>query len=276
MGCSQTIDSSRRYTITKICKTYPAIQSEFQINEEIGKGAFSTVVSATDRVGRKVALKCISLAQIRNELHLLNREVSILRDLDHPNIVKLYGVYKEEDMIYLCIELCEGGSLKTRIDCGTLPITSVKLIAKQLLSALQYLHRNNIGHRDLKAENVLFTRDGQLKVADFGLARIMDQMRPYSRVGTPYYIAPEVIHGDFNWQCDIWSAGVLIYFSIAGVMPFEGDSMNSLLNTIGGTLKYDLSPIPEEAHEFLNHLLEPDCKVRFSADQALRHPWLLS
>mmetsp|Transcript_15290 Transcript_15290/g.27833 ORF Transcript_15290/g.27833 Transcript_15290/m.27833 type:complete len:247 (+) Transcript_15290:119-859(+) len=243
---------------------------------ELGKGTFSTVMLAEDKTGRKVALKCISLPQMRSELHLLNREVSILRELDHPNIVKLYCVYSEDEMVYLSMELCEGGSLKERIDRnGALPVATIKAVAKQLLSALHYLHRHNIGHRDLKAENVLFSRDNQVKVADFGLARIMDNMRPYSRVGTPYYIAPEVIHGDFNWQCDVWSAGVVLYFAMAGVMPFEGETMTSLLCKIEGP-EVDMSMIPVDAHNFLQNLLKQDCKARYTAEQALRDPWLIS
>jgi calcium-dependent protein kinase len=124
--------------------------------------------------------------------------VSILRDLNHPNIVKLYGVFRDDEMMYLSMELCEGGCLLDRISQGPLNEAEVKGIAKQVLSALSYIHRNRIGHRDLKAENILFSREGKLKLADFGLARIMDKISDYSRVGTPYYLAPEVIHGTFN------------------------------------------------------------------------------
>lgn len=276
MGCSQFIDEHRRYTISKVCKINPAIESEFEIIEEIGRGGFSTVLSAFDRTGRRVALKCINLPSIRSDLHLLDREVSILRELNHPNIVKLLGVYKEDETVYLSMELCEGGSLKSRLDQGVLSESSAKRVAKQMLSALNYLHKHQIGHRDLKADNVLFTRDGLLKIADFGLARTMSKIRPYSRVGTPYYIAPEVIHGAFNWQCDLWSAGVLVYYSITGVMPFEGETMTSLLNKIESATNVDYSQIPSAAQDFLKHLIEPDSKIRYNAEQALQHPWLLS
>jgi calcium-dependent protein kinase len=271
MGCAQSVDDDRpkKHPITQI-----PIDSEFIIGEEIGRGAFSTVFRAEDRSGRKVALKCISLPQIRGELHLLTREMSILRELDHPNIVKLYGVFREDELIYLNMELCEGGSLKERLDKGAMSLAAVKEIARELLAALHYIHKHNIGHRDLKPENVLFTSEGQLKLADFGLARTMASMRPYSRVGTPYYLAPEVIHGDFNFQCDVWSAGVLFYYALVGTLPFEGENIKQLFSTIGQTV--DLSPVPVEARGLVGSLLNADPSIRLTAEQALNEPWLRS
>lgn len=223
-----------------------------------------------------MALKCISLPQIRGELHILNREISILRELEHPNIVKLYGVFQEDEMMYFSMEICEGGSLKEIIDRAPMQEAEVKGVAKQLLSALMYLHRHNIGHRDLKAENILFTQEGKLKLADFGLARIMDKISDYSRVGTPYYLAPEVIHGDFNWQCDIWSVGVLLYFALCGELPFQGDDIEDLFDNIETAVSIDWSRISSDARPFLKRLMEPQKKNRVTAEIALKDRWLVS
>jgi calcium-dependent protein kinase len=202
--------------------------------------------------------------------------VSILRELDHPNIVKLYGVYQDDDIIYLSLELCEGGSLKSRLNKGALSAASVKGIAKQLFTALSYLHHHKIGHRDLKADNILFTSEGQVKVADFGLSRMMSCVKAYSQVGTPFYLAPEVIRGAFDCQCDMWSAGVVLYYTLTGGMPFDGDSMRSLLFKMERSKHLDMSHLPHDAQTFLRRLLDSDCSTRLTANDALRDPWLVT
>mmetsp|Transcript_3287 Transcript_3287/g.6787 ORF Transcript_3287/g.6787 Transcript_3287/m.6787 type:complete len:271 (-) Transcript_3287:2371-3183(-) len=270
MGCAQASEK-RQYTITQV-----SITNLYDIGAEIGRGAFSVVRLAEDLGSkRKIALKCINLPRVRGEIHHLNREVAILRELKHPNIVELIGVYQEDETMYLSMELCEGGSLKDLIDRGPLQETQVKAIAKQLLSALNYMHKKKIGHRDLKAENILF-KEGTLKLADFGLARIMDKIKDYSRVGTPYYLAPEVIHGNFNWQCDIWSVGVLMFYALTGDLPFYGDDIEDLFDNIETAVSIDWGRVPASAREFVQKLMNPDRNNRITAEAALKERWLLS
>mmetsp|Transcript_5350 Transcript_5350/g.9820 ORF Transcript_5350/g.9820 Transcript_5350/m.9820 type:complete len:218 (+) Transcript_5350:1063-1716(+) len=216
----------------------------------------------------------MSLSAIRMEMHLLEREISILQILEHPNIVKLYGVFQDEDNIYLSMELCEGGSLKEQIVHGPLPEEAVRQVANQTLQALTYLHKKNVCHRDLKPENILFTSSGVVKLGDFGLARVMEGTKDFSRVGTPYYLAPEVILGRYNKRCDLWSLGVVLYYALLGSLPFKGEDFEELFSSIQNGIVRNWHGCSPAAKDFLQQLLEPRLNRRFSAMDALRHPWL--
>lgn len=241
---------------------------------KLGEGHFSVVSRARDKLGREVALKCLCLSAIRTEMHLLEREISILHLLEHPNIVKLFGVFQDEDSIYLSMELCEGGSLKEQIVDGPLPEEAVRQVANQMLQALSYLHKKNVCHRDLKPENILFTKSGTVKLGDFGLARVMEGTKEFSRVGTPYYLAPEVIFGHYNKRCDLWSLGVVLYYALLGTLPFKGEDFEDLFSSIQNGIVRNWQGCSPAAKDFLQLLLEPRFNRRLSAMEALRHSWL--
>jgi len=149
--------------------------------------------------------------------------------LDHPGILRLYEYFETKDTIYLVMHLCKGGELLDRLHQQANSRYSEKVACqyiKEMLSAIRYCHDNNIVHRDLKLENFLLDNDdnnSSLKLIDFGLSAYFKESQKLRRaVGTPYYVAPEVLRSNYTSACDIWSLGVIAYMLVSGVAPFYG------------------------------------------------------
>ena len=163
-------------------------------------------------------------------------------ETDHPNIIKLYEVYEDNRYIYLIMECCSGGELFDRIldRINSKNLYTEKQachIFKQMVSAICYCHSQKICHRDLKPENLLFlnsSEDSPLKVIDFGLSKIFtkDNHKMTTKVGTAYYVSPEVLAGDYDEKCDVWSAGVILYILLTGEPPFNGANDNEIYKRI--------------------------------------------
>ena len=159
-------------------------------------------------------------------LATLTNEIKIMKQLDHPNIVKLYEIYQDTRNIYLITEYLEGGELFDLIlKSKHFNENIAAKIMKQLLSAIAYCHSKKIVHRDLKPENLLIVKTNtyEIKVIDFGLSRTFEPNKNmYSRMGTPFYIAPEVLKKKYNEKCDVWACGVILYILLSGNPPFNG------------------------------------------------------
>ncbi|CAG9326947.1 unnamed protein product [Blepharisma stoltei] len=253
-------------------KTIDEFEKIYTLGSPLGTGQFSEVLEAKSAT-KSIAVKCINLAAMRHELHLLRREVEIMKKVRHQNIVQFYEIYENPEFIYITMELCEEGNLKKKIEAfGKMNEEDVKIMTKQILSALVYLHRLKICHRDLKPENILFSNN-RVKLADFGLARHMNGTNGFSVVGTPYYLAPEVIDGHYNSKCDIWSLGVVLYYSLTGKLPFNGTCYEDLFSKIQGT-EINYGYMSTEAKEFLKLLLHKDQNSRINAEAAIKHSWL--
>lgn len=158
-------------------------------------------------------------------------DVFVICVQDHPNVIKLYEYFEDETNVYLVTELCTGGELFDRIIKEEFFSEQVAAkVFKQILQALNYCHSMNIVHRDLKPENFLFVSNdpnADLKIIDFGLSKIMEGgklHRMKTRAGTPYYISPEVLAGNYDVSCDMWSAGCMMYILLCGYPPFYGDN----------------------------------------------------
>ena len=172
--------------------------------------------------------------------------------MDHPNIIRLYEIFEDDRYISLVMELCEGGNLFDRIndlaekDKSFSEKEAVKIF-KQVMSAVSYCHNQGICHRDIKPENILFankTPESPIKIIDFGLSKIFGEIKPIMKggqieknimslkVGTAYYMAPEVLQGDYDNKCDIWSCGVLLYILLCGYPPFDGDCEKDILKAV--------------------------------------------
>ena len=174
---------------------------------------------------KRVAVKTIEMAKVVDELHLLKAEIEILRTVDHPNVVKIYETYMDETHFYIVMEYCEGGELFDHImDGGKFSEQDAAKIISKVIGALQHMHELNICHRDLKPENIILERNtNNVKIIDFGLSTIVKEKDLSTRVGTPYYVAPEVLRGKYSMKCDMWSVGVIMYTMLCGYPPFHGE-----------------------------------------------------
>lgn len=201
-------------------------------------------------------------------------EINILKVLDHPHIIRLHEIWEWNDVCFLVLEYCRGGELFHFIlERKHLTEREAALIMKQLLSALMYLHNNNISHRDIKPENFMLKSKGDpscVKMIDFGLSKDFSGQDTMSTMsGSPYYIAPEVFLQNYNSKIDIWSLGVVLYIMLSGKVPFPGNSELEIIgNVIKGDFHFNHEPFQrhsKQAKEFLQHLIQKDVSQRFTA-----------
>lgn len=262
------------------------LRDSYRIGNKLGDGAFGSVRKITHRVTGEIrAVKTIHKKNLRSEeeRHTFFNEVSVLRSLDHPNILKLYEFYQDDKNFYLITELCSGGELFDRIiSHGSFTEAMGANYMNQILSVTAYCHDRNVVHRDLKPENFLLdttAEDANLKVIDFGTAQFFTAGTPLtSKFGTPYYIAPEVLKCHYDEKCDVWSAGVNMYILLCGYPPFGGSNDDQILKKISvGRFAF---PSPEwdfisfEAKDLITKMLTFEPSRRISAREALQHPWL--
>lgn len=258
------------------------IHSSYVIKEKIGQGTWGSVHAAVERTsGLKRAVKKIP-KRFANELNRFRQEITFLRCLDHPNIVRLYETFEDYANIYMVMEYCRGGELFDRVAASSTFSEQVAArLSHQILSAICYIHAKNIAHRDVKPENFLFLSysvSAPMKLIDFGLAKRFHARRQLrTRVGTLYYVSPEVLHGAYNEKCDVWSAGVIVYLLLCGTPPFNGPTDACIINAIReGKVRFSgkawrrLTPL---AKDLVQQLLNRDADARPSGEQALTHPW---
>lgn len=264
----------------------------YKLGELLGVGGNGIVNQIIDkRDGKKFAVKSVDVAKFKNREAVVS-EVEILRsitnNIKHPNLVKIYKVYEEQDKIHIILELCEGGELYDSIvKRGCYSEGDAARIMKQLMSALQSLHKYNILHLDIKPENILLSskdKDAKIVLTDFGLARMVNgKKNPLeqgtSMAGTVGYIAPEVISShSYTAAADVFSAGVILFILLVGYPPFQGDSeVEILLKIARGDFQFnraDWDHISTSAKELVARMLEVRADDRISVDEILKHPWL--
>lgn len=204
-----------------------------------------------------------------------------MMSLDHPNITKLFEVYDQKSYYVMVLELCEGGELLQKIVNRQIKENEAKSIIYQVLNALTYMHDKGIVHRDIKPENMLFEKTTNLiKIIDFGISVKKKPNIPLtSRVGTPYYIAPEVLFRRYDQKCDIWSLGVVLYMIVYCAPPFRGrNAVQVMENIMREDIHFDRNRkehFSEESVSFLKTLLRKDSSQRPSAHEAIKHRWLV-
>jgi calcium-dependent protein kinase len=199
-------------------------------------------------------------------------------EVDHPNIVKFYQVYRDKKYFHIVMELCNGEELFEHLTLiGKFSEADAAKIIKQILSAIKHLHDKNIAHRDLKPENIIFmhTHDKNeinIKLIDFGLSKILskDKRIMMTKLGTPYYVSPEVLEGIYDKRCDIWAVGVIAYILLSGTPPFNGRNEIEVFNKIR-CCDYEFpeklwSYISEDAKDFISKLLHPEPDKRMTAE----------
>lgn len=261
-------------------------RDHYKIVKKIGCGAYGTVYLAEDLKtsdNSKRAVKIIKKEEIVKN-NLSENNVEMLLTLDHPNIVKIYDILEDDKYVYLVQEYCEGGDLFEFIIKNKLVNERMtKIIIKQLLGALAYLHNEevNIVHRDIKPENILILRkehsspeDITVKLSDFGSASFFSKNKSMTQVtGTPFYIAPEVILGKYDQKCDIWSTGVLTYTMLAGKPPYSGRDYDVLFKILHKNYEFP-DFISYSAQEYISNLMNKNPVDRHDVHQAFNDVWL--
>ena len=269
-------------TVILQSNSYPDIQKSYQFKRVLGHGQFGTVREALmTGTGRVVAVKSINKEKIKKDLYLLKRELDVLRMIDHPNVIKYYETYEDEKYLHIVMELCTGGDLFDKlIEMGTLNESEVATIMKKLLLALSHIHGLYIVHRDLKPENFLFaSRDpgAEIKIIDFGMSIKNQASDLTTLVGTPYYLAPEVLRGKYGKECDVWSLGVVMYLMLCGTQPFEGNDMRTIFAKISkGEFDFESAQwagISEAAKDLIRKMMSVNPTRRITVVDAMRHPW---
>lgn len=267
------------------------VRVKYHINpKEIGHGHYGVVRKCMDRESKTwYAIKSIRKSKV-GKVDVLKREVALLKECDHPNIIKLIEVQEDQKYLHLITELCTGGELfdriieKTQSDEGHFSERDAANLVGCILDAIAYCHdQKGIVHRDLKPENFLFSSKDEnaiIKIIDFGLSRHDDMKAGImnTKVGTPYYVAPEVLNREYTKSCDIWSIGVITYILLCGYPPFYGDTDNQIFDSVR-TARFDFpSPdwdgISDSAKDFICSLLKRDPSKRLSASDALNHRWI--
>ena len=262
---------------------------KYKVISKIGEGCYGTVFLAMNLITKQnVAIKKINKIK-ENEIDDLEvkNEINILRNLDHPNIVKIIEFYSTENAYYIITDYCPSGELFNQIN-NSYNEFQLAVLFYQIFSGLYYLHTNNIIHRDLKLENILLSEIEKdyksnlkyfwIKIIDFGTSKIFSKHRKEkSIVGSSYYIAPEVLNQCYNEKCDTWSVGVILYMLICGKPPFDGEDDFKIIDKIK-IGKFDdqnkrLLNSSEEVQDLVHKLLNVNIKKRLSAHEALGHPW---
>ncbi|KAH9736558.1 calcium-dependent protein kinase 13 [Citrus sinensis] len=258
------------------------IEDRYLVDRELGRGEFGVTYLCIDRDTRELlACKSISKRKLRTAVDIddVRREVAIMKHLPkNSSIVSLKEACEDDNAVHLVMELCEGGELFDRIVArGHYTERAAAAVTRTIVEVVQLCHKHGVIHRDLKPENFLFANkkeNSPLKAIDFGLSIFFKPGERFSEiVGSPYYMAPEVLKRNYGPEIDIWSAGVILYILLCGVPPFWAESEQGVAQAIlRGLIDFKRDPWPnvsESAKSLVRQMLEPDPKLRLTAKQVL-------
>ncbi|KAF5940968.1 hypothetical protein HYC85_022135 [Camellia sinensis] len=263
------------------------IEEKYLVDRELGRGEFGVTYLCIERDTKELlACKSISKRKLRTAVDVedVRREVAIMKHLPKDSsIVSFKEACEDDNAVHLVMELCEGGELFDRIVArGHYTERAAAAVTRTIVEVVQLCHRHGVIHRDLKPENFLFAskkENSPLKAIDFGLSIFFKPGERFSEiVGSPYYMAPEVLKRNYGPEIDIWSAGVVLYILLCGVPPFWAESEQGVAQAIlRGIIDFKREPWPnisESAKSLVQQMLEPDPKLRLTAKQVLEHAWL--
>lgn len=265
---------------------FPKIDG-YVVTEKLGSGSYSTVYKAYTKVGARsiVAIKCVDKSRVKHSgsaVDNLITEIRLLKTLTHPHIVHMKNFTWDDKNIYIIMEYCCGGDLSKYIHrYGRVPEKQVRYFLQQLASALKFLREKGVVHMDLKPHNLLLHKgsDGKymLKVADFGFAQHMTSEAGRSVRGSPLYMAPEMICGQYDARVDLWSVGVIMYECLFGRAPYSSSTFKELLDKIQRQAPIEIpanSSISSGCHDLLVRLLQHDPNNRITYEDFFSHEYL--
>jgi len=255
----------------------------------LGTGSFGSVYEAKNTIFQNVVAMKVINKDPNNELdeQEIRNEIDILKKLSHPNIVKIYEFYVSNSHYYIVTEFCRDGELFSYIK-NKYSERQLAVLFYQVFSGLWYLHDNKILHRDIKLENIMISqkeKDNEtgeelfwVKIIDFGTAKIFEKNKKEKDVvGSSYYIAPEVLKQNYNEKCDTWSVGVILYMMLVGRAPFDGKDDEEIILKINSadynSKEPKLMKHSPEVRDLVSKLLQKDTDKRYSAKEAIAHPW---
>ncbi|XP_010454834.1 PREDICTED: CBL-interacting serine/threonine-protein kinase 25-like [Camelina sativa] len=256
---------------------------KYEMGRLLGKGTFAKVYYGKETTtGESVAIKVINKDQVlkrQGMMEQIKREISIMKLVRHPNIVELKEVMATKTKIFFIMEFVKGGELFSKVVKGKLKEDSARRYFQQLISAVDFCHSRGVSHRDLKPENLLVDENGDLKVSDFGLSALPEQILQdgllHTQCGTPAYVAPEILRkkGYDGAKVDIWSCGVILYVLLAGFLPFQDENLMNMYRKIFKS-EFEFPPwFPPEARRLVSKLLVVDPSKRISIPAIMRTPW---
>ena len=262
---------------------------KYKPTKMLGSGSFGSVYKAENTIFHNVVAMKVIKKDPNNELdeEEIRNEIDILKKLSHPNIVKIYEFYISNSHYYIITEFCKEGELFSYIK-NKYSENQLAVLFYQVFSGLWYLHDNKILHRDIKLENIMISKKEKdyntgeelfwVKIIDFGTAKIFEKNKSENDVvGSSYYIAPEVLKQNYNEKCDTWSVGVILYMMLVGRAPFDGKDDEEIICKINSADYNSKDPKlmnhSPEVRDLVNKLLQKDFNKRFSAREALSHPW---
>ncbi|KAI4340853.1 hypothetical protein MLD38_025653 [Melastoma candidum] len=280
----------RAANLTKTClgaSEASNLKDRYIVGKELGLGQFGVIRECSDKFTGEV-LACKSIARSRlstaEDVQGVKLEIEIMTRLSgHPNVVDLKEVYEEEEYVHLVMELCSGGELFDQLEkYGRFSEVEARPLFRQLMQVVLYCHENGVVHRDLKPENILLaskTSLSPIKLADFGLATyIKPGQNLYGTVGSPFYIAPDVLAGGYNQSADVWSAGVILYILLSGIPPFWGKTKSQIFDAVrAADLRFPSNQwdcISTSANSLIRGMLCKDPHRRLTAQEVLDHSWM--
>ncbi|CAI8607384.1 unnamed protein product [Vicia faba] len=254
--------------------------NDFEIGKPLGKGKFGRVYVAREIKSKYViALKVIYKEQLEkyNILHQLRREMEIQISLKHPNILRLYGWFYDDERVFLILEYAHNGELYKELrKRGHFSEKQAATYILSLTKALAYCHEKHVIHRDIKPENLLLDHEGRLKIADFGWS-VQSKNKRQTMCGTLDYLAPEMVENrGHDYAIDNWTLGVLCYEFLYGVTPFEAEGQNETFQRIRNVdLSFPHTPlISKNAKHLISRLLIKDSSKRLPLQKIMEHPWI--
>lgn len=256
---------------------------KYELGKTLGEGSFAKVKFAKNvETGENFAIKILDRQQLLRHkmVEQIKREISTMKEIKHPNVIKIFEVMASKSKIYIVLEFVDGGELFDKIaKHGKLKEDEARRYFQQLINAVDYCHSRGVYHRDLKPENLLLDLYGNLKISDFGLSAFSQQVREdgllHTACGTPNYVAPEVLNdkGYDGTASDIWSCGVILFVLMAGYLPFDEESLMALYKKIYKAEFSCPSWFSSGAKKFINRLLDRNPLTRITIAEILENEW---